>query len=113
MESLRGQNASNSASCRLISSRLALPVRDTESITIFSIQPPVDRLYDEVLDAVLQHLKKHGVRVKAYQCEMFENSVEFLCHRVDEDGLRPTKEKVDALQNVPRSKNITEHFGAS
>ena len=39
---------------------------------------------------------------------MFQNSGEFLGHRVDKEGLHPMKEKVDTIQNVTSLKNITE-----
>ena len=35
-------------------------------------------------------------------------SVEYLSHRIDTQGLHPIPEKVEAVKNAPRPKNVTE-----
>ena len=53
-------------------------------------------------------MEKNGERLKAHKCEMFQHSVNFLSHRIDKDGLHPTKEKVDSIQNAPSPKDVME-----
>ena len=57
---------------------------------------------------MLTHLEKHGVRVKLSKCQFFQSSVEYLGHRIDQDGLHPTDEKVAAINKAPEPKNVTE-----
>ena len=68
-----------------------------------------DRVTHNVrLEEVFTRLEKHGVRVKKQKCEFFKDSVEYLGHRVDKDGLHPTKGKVDAIKNAPTPRNVSE-----
>ncbi|GAA6080037.1 uncharacterized protein K02A2.6-like [Tachysurus ichikawai] len=60
------------------------------------------------LDEVLTRLEKHGVRVKLSKCQCFQSSVEHLGHRIDQEGLHPTNEKVAAINKAPEPRNVTE-----
>ena len=72
------------------------------------VSAPDKTTHDERLLEVLKRLEKHNVRVKPQKCEFFRDSVEYLGHRVDKDGLHPMKCKVDAIKNAPTPKNISE-----
>lgn len=60
----------------------------------------------ERLDQVLTRLEKHGVKLSKWQ--FFQSSVEYLGHRVDQEALHPTEEKVPAINNAPEPTNVTE-----
>ena len=60
--------------------------------------------HDEVLEQVLQRLQDHGIRLTLSKCKLSQESVEYLGHRIDATGLHPTKEKVQAVVNVPDKK---------
>ncbi|XP_072177830.1 uncharacterized protein [Diadema setosum] len=72
------------------------------------VSAPDKSTHDEKLLEVLKRLEKHNVRVKPQKCEFFKDSVEYLGHRVDKDGLHPMKCKVDAIKNAPTPRNISE-----
>lgn len=42
------------------------------------------------LAEVLRRLRKHGVRLKQEKCRFQQDSVEYLGHRIDADGLHTT-----------------------
>ncbi|XP_072172462.1 uncharacterized protein [Diadema setosum] len=72
------------------------------------VSAPDKSTHDEKLLEVLKRLEKHNVRVKPQKCEFFKDSVEYLGHRVDKDGLHPMKCKVNAIKNAPTPRNISE-----
>ncbi|KAL0151789.1 hypothetical protein M9458_052940 [Cirrhinus mrigala] len=61
-----------------------------------------------VLEKVLSRLKQHGVKVKKSKCEFLCNSVEYLGFRIDEKGLHPTEDKVEAIVKPPAPTNVSE-----
>ena len=60
------------------------------------------------LEETLSRLQAHGVRVKQSKCTFLEDSVEYLGHRVDAEGLRATPEKIAAIQNAPQPQNVQQ-----
>ena len=46
------------------------------------------------LDEVLSRLNKAGLRVKRSKCEFMRESVTYLGHRIDADGLHPLPDRV-------------------
>ena len=46
-----------------------------------------DQEHFEILETVLQKLKRHGIRVNVKNCEFFKKSVQYCC------GIRPKKLK--------------------
>lgn len=60
-----------------------------------------------VLDQMMARVEKHGLRMKLAKCA-FQDSVEYLGYRIDEQGLHPTEDKVEAIINVPAPRNISE-----
>ena len=53
------------------------------------------------LDEVVLHLNKD-------KCFFLKSSVEYLGHVMDENGLHPTAEKVKAIKEAPKPRNIEE-----
>ncbi|KAK6061360.1 reverse transcriptase [Cooperia oncophora] len=54
-----------------------------------------------VLDAVLGALRKASLRLKPQKCEFFRESVSFLGHLIDKDGVRTDPDKLDLLIKSP------------
>ncbi|XP_042613167.1 uncharacterized protein K02A2.6-like [Cyprinus carpio] len=62
----------------------------------------------QMLARVLERLQEAGLRLKRSKCTFMEKEVMFLGHKVDETGLHPVPEKVNAIQNAPSPKTVTE-----
>ena len=55
----------------------------------------------QLLERVLDRLERAGLRLKREKCVLMAESVEYLGHRIDKNGLHPTKEKVQAVCDAP------------
>ena len=60
------------------------------------------------LELVLQRLLKFGLRIKLKKCVFFSDSVKYLGHVIDGDGLRTSDDKVNDIVNAPSPENVTE-----
>lgn len=60
------------------------------------------------LAAVLQRFTEAGLRLQKENSILAGSQVEFLGFRVDKDGVRPTNEKVEAIQKALSPRNKTE-----
>ena len=62
----------------------------------------------QTLEIVLTRLENAGLRLKRSKCVLMSLSVVYLGHTIDQHGLHPTAEKVEAVQNMPEPRNVTE-----
>ena len=62
----------------------------------------------KILAQVLSKLEQAGLRVQKPKCKFMAPSVIYLGHMIDQYGLRPLKEKIEAIQNAPAPKNVSE-----
>ena len=60
------------------------------------------------LREVLKRLKAHGLRAKKEKCYFLRESVEYLGHRVDAEGLHTLPSKVKAIVDAPAPQNIQQ-----
>lgn len=60
------------------------------------------------LDRVLTRLQNAGLRLKREKCKFFAPEVVYLGHRINAAGLHPTTEKVQAINDAPVPRNVTE-----
>ena len=60
------------------------------------------------LEEVLKSLENAGLRLKRDKCVFLAPSVIYLDYRVDAQGIHPVSEKVKAIQDAPRPRNVTE-----
>ena len=60
------------------------------------------------LNLVLERLARAGLRVKREKCEFMRPSVSYLGHRIDETGLHPLQDKIQAIQNAPIPKTVQQ-----
>jgi hypothetical protein len=58
------------------------------------------------LEEVLCRLQEHGIRVKKNKCFFMMDSVEFLGHGVDAEGIHALPEKIRAVEQAPLPKNV-------
>ena len=58
-------------------------------------------------DEFLSRLEKYGVVANESTCEFRTSSVEYLGHRIDEDGLHPLKDKTAAIVDAPSPTNVS------
>ena len=62
----------------------------------------------QLVDQVLEHLQKAGLRARKEKCEFFFSSVTYLGHKIDAEGLHPLADKVTAIQEAPPPTNVQE-----
>ncbi len=60
------------------------------------------------LQEVLKRLEKVGARLKRSKCFFMLPAVEYLGHRISEQGLQPTMKKVQAIQLAPAPSDISQ-----
>ena len=60
------------------------------------------------LDKVLSRLQEYGIRVNTAKCVFLQNSVEYLGHIIDSEGLHTSPKKTKAIQEAPTPRNQQE-----
>lgn len=60
------------------------------------------------LREVLKRMKIAGLRAKIDKCKFFQSSVTYLGHRIDNAGIHPTEEKIEAIRNAPVPTNVKQ-----
>ena len=67
-----------------------------------------DDVHHRNLASVFERLQQHGFRLKQEKCAFMQESVEYLGHRIDAEGLHALPSKVDAIVNAPEPRNVQE-----
>lgn len=62
----------------------------------------------ENLNVVLARLEEFGLRLKKEKCEFGVETVTYLGHRINKEGLTPVPEKVEAIQEAKPPENVTQ-----
>ena len=60
------------------------------------------------LEEVLRRLEQNNLRIKKPKCEFFKDSVEYLGHCVDAQGLHTLPSKVEAILRAPDPENLQQ-----
>ena len=60
------------------------------------------------LSAVLQRLQQYGLRIKVEKCEFFAESVKYLGHTIDRNGVTASEDKIKAVQLMRSPQNQSE-----
>ena len=60
------------------------------------------------LEEVFRRLQAHGIRMKKSKCSFMNDSVEYLGHIIDSEGIKATPEKIAAIERAPMPKNIQQ-----
>ena len=66
---------------------------------------PEDHL--RTLSLVLERLRSADFKLNKTKCKFLQQSVVYLGHKLDGEGLHPTDDKVAAIRDAPRSADIT------
>lgn len=74
----------------------------------FVIQGGTYREMIHNLKAVLDRLRKHDLHVNKNKCQFLLNSISYLGHVINADGIHPMPEKVEAITKTLRPKNTSE-----
>ena len=64
--------------------------------------------HEERLCEVLRRFQEVGLRLHPTKCSFGVDKVQYLGYTIDSSGLKPTKEKLDAIFNAPEPKDITQ-----
>jgi reverse transcriptase-like protein/integrase-like protein/gag-polyprotein putative aspartyl protease len=64
--------------------------------------------HEHHLRQVLERLKEHQLYAKRSKCTFFTNSIEYLGHIADGNGLRPNPRLVQAVKDFPQPKTLKE-----
>ena len=72
------------------------------------ITGPTEQEHLQALEEVLRRLDKAGLRLKRSKCLFMSPSVVYLGHKIDSQGLHPVAEKVKAVQDAPKPRNVSE-----
>lgn len=59
------------------------------------------------LSLVLERLLTAGFRLNKAKCKFLQKCVTYLGHKIDGEGLHPTEDKLAAIRDAPRSKDVT------
>ncbi|XP_055716586.1 uncharacterized protein K02A2.6-like isoform X1 [Phlebotomus papatasi] len=59
-------------------------------------------------ESVLKALNDYNVKINTEKCEWFKEKIDFLGQLISQDGIRPNPEKLTALKDAPRPKDLKE-----
>jgi hypothetical protein len=58
------------------------------------------------LAEVLRRFREHGIRLKLDKCHFLQDSVEYLGHKIDAQGLHTTDSKLQAIKEAPQLATV-------
>ena len=64
--------------------------------------------HDKRLGEVLKRFQEVGLRLHPTKCSFGVDSVQYLGYTIDATGLKPMKEKLEAIVNAPEPKDLTQ-----
>lgn len=67
-----------------------------------------EETHQQHLKTVLERLQKYGLSLNYSKCTFEVKEVEYLGHRITEDGIQPLEEKVEAINNYKKPSTIQE-----
>lgn len=69
---------------------------------------PSEEEHLKTLDLVMTKLEESGIKLKLKKCKFLLETVEYLGHQISAKGVSPTQEKIKAILEAPRPKNVTQ-----
>lgn len=66
------------------------------------------REHIEILNEVLQLLRKHCLKLKIEKCKFFRHTVNYLGHIVSEDGCKADPKTIECIEKYPFPKSLVE-----
>ena len=73
-----------------------------------SIRGETDEEHLSNLEEVLRRFREHNVRLTKEKCKFMRDSVEYLGHQIDAQGIHATDSKVAAVTQAPEPTNVQE-----
>jgi hypothetical protein len=64
--------------------------------------------HEQHLRMVLQVLREHQLYAKLSKCSFYQKQIHYLGHIISEEGIIVDPEKVQAIQEWPAPRNVTE-----
>ena len=64
--------------------------------------------HNERFIAILEQLQKFHVTLNKEKCVFSTGSVKFLGHVIDQEGIKPDPEKVQAIQDMEEPKSVSD-----
>lgn len=87
-------------------------LRDIPGVAVFlddiRVTAPSRKIHLQRLEAVLERLSKHNIRVNLKKCEFLQDRIEYCGYVIDRTGLRKSMKKIKAIQDAPRPTNKME-----
>lgn len=62
------------------------------------------------IEEVLSRLEKHNMRVNLKKSEFMKDQIEYCGYVIDKNGIRPIKNKIDAIHNMKKPTNKEDRF---
>ena len=105
-----GISSSNAALIRALSEIFSREI-DTYAAIFVDDFCIMDHDYDthiKHIDYILGKLKEHGFSVKAEKTQLIKHEIQFLGFVISEQGIRPNREKIEAIMDIPPPKNLRQ-----
>ena len=67
-----------------------------------------DQDHFDNLKQVLKVIKANGLQLRLKKCAFIQNEVIYLGYQINEDGIFPVKEKIDAIKSAKEPTNVSE-----
>lgn len=64
--------------------------------------------HDARLEKVLQRVESAGLKLNKEKCSLRQSQLRFLGHLIDQSGVRPDPDKVEAIHQLPPPENVQE-----
>lgn len=81
-------------------------------VTIFFddivITGETDAIHLSRLEEVLERLHRHNIRLNVEKSKFFSNKVDYCGYTVDKEGIHKEDQKIEAIKQMPRPKNLSE-----
>ncbi|GAB2295851.1 hypothetical protein Dimus_038383 [Dionaea muscipula] len=79
-----------------------------DDILVYS---PSAQTHEHHLNTTLQILRTNRLYAKLFKCSFGQEEVEYLGHIIDGDGVRTNPQKIEAMKDWPKPKNVKELRG--
>ncbi|KAF0712303.1 Uncharacterized protein FWK35_00035850, partial [Aphis craccivora] len=87
-------------------------IGDIDGVTVFqddiSISGKTRSEHNNRLENVLNKLQNSGLKVKVEKCKFLKNSIEYLGHILDGNGIHSTEKHIEAIKNVVVPNSLSE-----
>jgi hypothetical protein len=87
-------------------------LQDIPGVSVFlddiKITGPNNEMHLQRLEQVLLRLADKNIRINEEKCEFFKDSIDYCGYKIDKHGVHKTKKKMQAIEQMPRPRNVAE-----